>query len=75
MQSIKPNNSDIAMVFAEYYIHLKKDESITIPELEAKYVNIKPGDGFMSFVDPITQEVTLKKVNLLDITHINPQES
>jgi hypothetical protein len=76
MQVVKrKKDSDIATIFAEYYIHLKKDDSITIPELEAKHLNINPGDGFMAFVNPVTQEVTLKKVNLLDITHINLQES
>ena len=56
--------------FLEYSFCLNNDGSITFEELEADKLVIKPGDGFMCFVDPMTQEVTLKKVDLSKVEHI-----
>lgn len=56
--------------FLEYSIMLDEAGSITFEELEAAKLDIKPGDGFMSFVDPVTQEVTLRKIDLTKIDNI-----
>lgn len=56
--------------FLEYSFMLDEHGSIIFEELEASKLDIRPGDGFMSFVDPITQEVTLKKIDLTNIEHI-----
>lgn len=56
--------------FLEYSIMLDDKGSITFEELEANKLDIKPGDGFVSFVDPVTQEVTLRKIDLNNIEHI-----
>lgn len=56
--------------FFDYSFSVHTDESITFHELESQELQIKPGDGFMAFVDPLTDEVTLKKINLLDVQNI-----
>jgi len=56
--------------FLEYSIMLDEAGSITFEELEADKLGIKPGEGFMSFVDPVTKEVTLRKIDLTKIEHI-----
>ena len=56
--------------FLEYSIVLDDNGAITFEELEAVKLDIKPGDGFMSFVDPVTQEVTLRKIDLNNIEQI-----
>ena len=61
---------EIKLRFAEYYFRLNKDNSITFEDLEAESLNINPGDGFMAFVDPNTQEVTLKKFDINNIDYL-----
>ena len=57
--------------FFEYSFALNNDDSIKFEELESNKLNIKPGDGFMAFVDPDTDEVTLRKFDITKVDHIN----
>jgi hypothetical protein len=56
--------------FLEYSFLLEENGSIKFEELDASKLDIKPGDGFMSFVDPSTNEVTLRKIDLTKVEHI-----
>jgi len=57
--------------FLEYSVLLGENGSIKFEDLEADKLNIKPGDTFLCFVDPDTQEVTMKKFNLQSYEHIH----
>ena len=57
--------------FLEYSVLLGENGSIKFEDLEADKLNIKPGDTFLCFVDPNTQEVTMKKFNLQSYEHIH----
>jgi len=57
--------------FMDYSIRLNEDDSITLEELESSKLAIKPGDGFMAFVNPKNQEVTLKKFDISKVEHVD----
>ena len=38
--------------------------------MDADQLDIAPGDGFMAWVDPVTKEVTLKRIDLTAVEHI-----
>jgi hypothetical protein len=57
--------------FLEYSFALNNDDSIKFEELESNKLNIKSGDGFMAFIDPDTDEVTLRKFDITKVEHIN----
>jgi hypothetical protein len=56
--------------FLEYSFALNNDDSIKFEELESSKLNVKPGDGFMAFVDPDTDEVTLRKFDITKVENI-----
>lgn len=60
--------------FMDYSIRLDEDDSITFEELESSKLAIKPGDGFMAFVNPETQEVTLRKFDISKVEHVDMSE-
>lgn len=61
---------EIKMRFFDYSVTLKKDGSIVLDDIDANTLGIGPGDGFMAFVDPVTREVTLQKVDLTKVEHV-----
>jgi hypothetical protein len=61
------------MRFLEYSFMLNNDDSIKFEELDAEKLNVKPGDGFMAFIDPATKELTLRKVDLNNIEYITAE--
>ena len=63
-----------AMKFLEFCFSVDNQGSIKFEELEADFLGINPGDGFMSFVDPVTKEVTLRKVDLTNVVNIGDEE-
>jgi len=56
--------------FLEYSFSVDDNGSIKIEDLEAAKLDIKPGDTFLCFVDPDTQEVTMKKFDLQSYDHV-----
>lgn len=63
---------EISMLFAEFYFSLLPDGSIMFDdELTAEQLNIKPGDGFMAFVNPQTKAITLRKIDLTKVENIS----
>jgi hypothetical protein len=59
------------MLFAEYYFSVEPDGSIFFDnELTADQMNIKPGDGFMAFVNP-NGRVVLRKFDITKVEHID----
>jgi len=52
---------------------LNNDDSIKFEELDAEKLNVRPGDGFMAFIDPATKELTLKKIDLNNIEYITAE--
>jgi len=57
--------------FFDYTFSLNDDNSITFEELESSKLAIKPGDGFMAFINSETQEVTLKKFDITKVEHVD----
>ena len=59
------------MLFADYYFSVSPDGSIIFDEeLTADQMNVKPGDGFMAFVNP-NGKVVLRKFDISKVEHIN----
>lgn len=58
------------MRFHEYCVILKHDGSLVLEDFDANQLDIGNGDGFMAFVDPVTREVTLQKVDLTAVEQI-----
>lgn len=54
----------IKIKFFEYDFSLFKDGSIKFNDLEACKLELETGDAFISLVDPDTNEVTLKRIDL-----------
>lgn len=63
---------EIRMIFHDYTVTLKRDGSLVLNEMDADALDIGPGDGFMAFVDPVSREVTLQKIDLTAVEHIVP---
>jgi len=62
------------MLFADYYFSVLPDGSIIFDdELTADQMNVKPGDGFMAFVNP-NGKVVLRKLDITKVEHIDMDE-
>jgi len=62
------------MLFADYYFSVLPDGSIIFDdELTADQMNVKPGDGFMAFVNP-NGKVVLRKFDITKVEHIDMDE-
>jgi len=62
------------MLFADYYFSVGPDGSIFFDdELTADQINVKPGDGFMAFVND-KGKVVLRKFDITKVEHINMAE-
>jgi len=62
------------MLFADYYFSVGPDGSIFFDdELTADQINVKPGDGFMAFVND-KGKVVLRKFDITKVEHINMDE-
>lgn len=58
------------MLFADYYFSVEPDGSIFFDdELTADQMKVKPGDGFMAFVNS-DGKVVLRKIDLTKVEHI-----
>ena len=61
------------MLFADYYFSVLPDGSIFFDdELTADQMNVRPGDGFMAFVQ--NGKVVLRKFDITKVEHINMDE-
>jgi len=62
------------MLFADYYFSVLPDGSIIFDDdLTADQMNVKPGDGFMAFVNP-NGKVVLRKFDITKVEHVNMDE-
>ena len=62
------------MLFADYYFSVLPDGSIIFDdELTADQMNVRPGDGFMAFVNP-DGKVVLRKFDITKVEHVNMAE-
>ena len=62
------------MLFADYYFSVLPDGSIIFDDdLTADQMNVKPGDGFMAFVNP-NGKVVLRKFDITKVDHVNMDE-
>ena len=62
------------MLFADYYFSVLPDGSIIFDdELTADQMNVRPGDGFMAFVNK-NGKVVLRKFDITKVEHIDMGE-
>ena len=59
-----------ALRFLEYSFRVNDNGSITFEDIESEKLGIKPGDGFMAFVDTNKNEITLRKFDITQVEHI-----
>lgn len=70
MARLPQRDPTVKMRFHEYCVILKHDGSLVLEDFNADDLGIGPGDGFMAFVDPVSREVTLQKIDLTAVEHI-----
>jgi len=70
MPILPQRDPSVKMRFHEYCVVLKHDGSIVLEDMDADALGIGSGDGFMAFVDPVTREVTLQKIDLTAVEQI-----
>jgi bifunctional DNA-binding transcriptional regulator/antitoxin component of YhaV-PrlF toxin-antitoxin module len=59
-----------ALRFLEYSFRVNDNGSITFEDIESEKLGVKPGDGFMAFVDTNKNEITLRKFDITQVEHI-----
>ena len=70
MSMLPQRDPTVKMRFHEYCVILKHDGSLVLEDFNADALDIGNGDGFMAFVDPVTREVTLQKIDLAAVEQI-----
>lgn len=70
MARLPQRDPTVKMRFHEYCVILKRDGSLVLEDFNADDLGIGNGDGFMAFVDPVTREVTLQKIDLAAVEQI-----
>lgn len=70
MPILPQRDPTIKLRYHDYCIIQKHDGSLILEDMDADQLDIAPGDGFMAWVDPVTKEVTLKRIDLTAVEHI-----